>query len=370
MRARVAIVYNEPIPSRYDTVGEEKAVKGVLDAVVAVRRSLLELDCEVTRVPLTPPFERVVEKLGLKDVDQVFNLFEGFCGQPETEALVPEYLEGIGIPFTGCPATALGLCLDKAKVKVLLQAAGIPTPDFQLLNLETLHMFQLSYPCIVKPRREDASHGINVASVVNDSTSLLSQVKLVSGAYGNSLVEEFINGREFNATVIGNSQCSVLPVSEIIYSLPPEMPEILTFAAKWEPDSPYFRGTKVVCPAKITAKERENINKLALAAFRLLGCRGYARVDMRMDREGRLNVIEVNPNPDISPDAGAARQAAAAGMDYTCFVEKIVRIALEKEEHGYQDSSFTGKRQAGYNENTATYTRVQAVGGGGCRGSH
>ena len=332
MRACVAIVYNEPFPSRYDTAGEEKAVKGVLDAVAAVRRSLLELGHEVTCVPLTPPFERAAEKLGLKDADLVFNLFEGFCGQPGTEALVPEYLENIGIPFTGCPATALGLCLDKAKVKVLLQAAGISTPDFQLLNPETLHMFQLGYPCIVKPLSEDASHGINEASVVNDSTSLLSQVKLVSGAYGNSLVEEFINGREFNATVMGNSQCTVLPVSEITYSLPPEMPEILTFSAKWEPDSPYYRGTQVVCPARITAKERENIHELALSAFRLLGCRGYARVDMRMDREGRLNVIEVNPNADISPDAGAARQAEAADMTYTQFIEKILHLALEKTE--------------------------------------
>ncbi len=149
MRARIAIVYNEPEPSRYDTAGEEKAVKSVLDAVAAVRRSLLELGNEVPCVPLIPPIERARKTLGSLDVDLVFNLFEGFCGEPETEALVPEYLEGIGIPFTGCPTTALELCLDKAKVKVLLQSAGIPTPDFQLLNPETLHMFQLSYPCIL-----------------------------------------------------------------------------------------------------------------------------------------------------------------------------------------------------------------------------
>jgi len=327
MRERIAIVYNDPVPSRYDTAGEERAVKGVLEAVEAVRRSLLELDCEVTCLPLTPPVRRVRNILSSLDADLVFNLFEGFCGQPETETLVPEYLEGIGLPFTGCPAKALELCLDKAKVKVLLQTAGIPTPDFQLLNPETLHTFRLSYPCIVKPRSEDASHGINEASVVRDSTSLLSQLKLVSGAYGNSLVEEFVDGREFNATVMGNSQVAVLPVSEITYSLPSEMPEILTFAAKWETDSTYFRGTQVVCPVKITAKERENISKMALAAFRLLGCRGYARVDMRMDREGRLNIIEVNPNPDISPGSGTVRQAEAAGMSYIRFIERIVRLA-------------------------------------------
>jgi len=361
MRARIAIVYNEPEPSRYDTAGEGKAVKSVLDSVAAVRRPLLDLGNEVTCLPLIPPIERARKTLGSLDVDLVFNLFEGFCGEPETEALVPEYLEGFGIPFTGCPTTALGLCLDKAKVKVLLQAAGILTPDFQLLNPETLHMFQLDYPCIVKPRSEDASHGVSETSIVRDSTSLLSQIKLVSGNYGNSLVEKFIDGHEFNATVMGNSQCTVLPVSEIAYSLPPEIPEILTFAAKWETDSPYYRGTQVICPADITAEERENINKLALAAFRLLGCRGYARVDMRMDREGRLNVIEVNPNPDISPDAGAARQARAAGISYTEFIDKIVRLALEKEDDDSQNSPYAVKRQASLDENTTRYTRVQAV---------
>jgi len=361
MRARVAIVYNEPISSRYDTAGEGKAVKSVLDAVAAVRRSLLELGNEVTCVPLIPPIERVRKTLGSLYVDLVFNLFEGFCGEPETEALVPEYLEGIGIPFTGCPVKALGLCLDKVRVKVLLQAAGIPTPDFQLLNPETLHTFQLGYPCIVKPRSEDASHGINEASIVRGAASLKKQLQLVSGSYGNALVEEFIDGREFNATGLGNSQGTVLSVSEITYSLPPELPEILSFAAKWEPDSPYYRGTQVVCPAEITAKEKREIHELVLAAFRLTGCRGYARVDMRMDREGRLNVIEVNPNPDISPDAGAIRQARAAAMSYTEFVDKIVGLALEKEDNDTQNSPHAVKRQASLDEDTARYTRVQAV---------
>ena len=332
MRTCIAIVYNEPYTSRYDTAGEEKAVLGVLQAVATVHQALLELGYEVTRVPLVPPFEQARRKLSSLDVHLVFNLFEGFCGQPETEALVPETLLELGIPFTGCQGTTLRLALDKARVKAMLKVAGMPTPDFQLLSPQTLPMFQLRYPCIVKPCGEDASHGITGASVVDNPAMLEKQVQLVSESYGGgALVEEFIDGREFNATVLGNSEGTVLPVSEIVYSLPSEMPRILTFAAKWEPDSPYFQGTKVVCPAEIGTRERENIAETALAAFRLLGCQGYARVDMRMDREGRLNIIEVNPNPDISPETGAARQAGAAGMTYTQFVEKIIQLALEKE---------------------------------------
>ncbi len=361
MRECVAIIYNEPVPSRYDKAGEAKAVKGVLEAVDAVRRSLIERGCEVTCRPLTPPIERVRETLASLDADLVFNLFEGFCGQPETESLVPEYLESIGITFTGCPDTALRLALDKAKVKVLLKAAGIPTPDFQLLNPQMIHMFQLGYPCIVKPRSEDASHGLSEASVVTNLASLEKQVQLISASYaGGAIVEEFIDGREFNATVMGNSQGTVLPVSEIVYSLPSGMPEILTFSAKWEPDSPYYQGTKVVCPAEISAEERELISKTALAAFRLLGCQGYARVDMRMDKEGQLKVIEVNPNPDISPDAGAPRQAKTAGMTYTQFIDAIVKLALEKEYCDHQNSPHVKKRQASPYRNTKGYARVQA----------
>lgn len=359
MCKRVAIVYNEPNPSKYDRTHEEKAVLGVLEAVAAVHKSLLELDYDATLLPLLPPFEKAREKLDALKVDIVFNLFEGFCGEPETEALVPEALTEMGLPFTGCQAAVIRLALDKAKVKVILQAAGVPTPDFQLLNPQTLHTFQLGYPCIVKPRGEDASHGITDESVVFDFPSLERQVKAVTETYnGGALMEKFISGREFNATVLGNSQQSVLPVSEIVYSLAPDIPRLLTFAAKWEPDSPYFRGSRVVCPAEIGAEERELIAGTALAAFRLLGCRGYARVDMRLDEEGKLNVFEVNPNPDISPGTGAARQAAAAGMTYTQFIEQIVNLALEKENYDRRNPPHGHRGQAGVDANTEQYARI------------
>ena len=122
------------------------------------------------------------------------------------------------MPFTGCPAEALKLALDKAKTKAVLKSAGINTPDFQLLRPETLSSFRLSYPCIVKPRREDASHGLSAQNVVYDFASLEQQVTAVSRYYGGqALVEHFIDGREFNVSVLGDT---VLPVSEIAYSLP------------------------------------------------------------------------------------------------------------------------------------------------------
>ena len=142
-------------------------------------------------------------------------------------------------------------------------------------------------------------------------------------------MEEFVDGREFNVTVMGNDEATTLPISEIAYSLPPDMPRILTYAAKWEEGTLYFENTKVVCPAEIRAEQSDQFAQTAIAVFRLLVKHGYARVDMRLDREGRIQVLEANPNPDITPGSGASRQAVAASMTYAQFIERIVSLALQ-----------------------------------------
>jgi D-alanine-D-alanine ligase len=356
MRMRVAVVYNKPQPSRYDALGEELSVLGVLEAVEAVRQALLELEYEITVVPLVPPPEQAGRELRNLETNLVFNLFEGFCGEPETETIVPDILSEIGVPFTGSPGPVIKLALDKARTKSILQDAGIRTPDFQVLNPQTAATFHLSYPCIVKPCCEDASNGLSAKSVVRDFVSLKRQVSLVSDCYGgDAIVERFITGREFNATVLGNSKFTVLPVSEIVYCLPPGMPEILTFAAKWEPDSPYFQGTKPVCPANITGEEHDRIARTVTEVYRLLGCRGYARVDLRLDQDGELNVIEVNPNPDISPGTGAARQAAAAGMTYAQFIEQLVQLGLAAKDDENRRPAHVSRRPARRVKDTRQY---------------
>lgn len=329
MRGRVVIVYNEPDCGRYLNVGEGIAVLGVLETVEAVYQALLELGSEVQKLPLRPPLELAGKELRAINADLIFNLFEGFSYDPQTEAMVPEILSEVGMPYTGCPPKALRLALDKARMKVMLHNRQIPTPDFQTLRPGTLQTFRLEYPCIVKPRREDASHGLTSQSVVSDFAALARQVKAVSRDYGGcALVEEYIDGREFNATVFGNVEYTVLPPSEIVYALPDGLPRILTYEAKWQPGTLFFQGTRAVCPADIGPQELVVINQTAVAAFKLLGGQGYGRVDMRFDRAGRLNVLELNPNPDISPGTGAARQASAAGMSYAEFIAKLTGMAL------------------------------------------
>jgi D-alanine-D-alanine ligase len=222
-----------------------------------------------------------------------------------------------------------------------------------------MNIFRLKFPCIVKPVKEDASHGITAESVVNNYSSLEKRVKIISDLYGEqALVENFIDGREFNVTMLGNSRYIILPVSEIVFSLPPMMPAIVTFHAKWEPDSIYYKGTKAVCPAKITHREEVNIRETATAVFQLLGGSGYARLDMRMDKKGRLFVIEVNPNPDISPESGAVRQAAAAGMDYTHFVEKIIKLAWDKKKNDNKNKTRIKQRQSDINSTAKKHARI------------
>jgi D-alanine-D-alanine ligase len=293
------------------------------------------------------------------DAGVIFNLFEGFEDSPETEALVPETAEELGIAYTGCPSSAIRLALDKARAKAMLKAAGIRTADYQVLRPDTLGDFHLQYPCIVKPRSEDASHGISESSVVYDETGLRRQVELMCSAYsGDALVEEFMNGREFNATGLGNNDPIVLPASEIVYSLPDNLPRLLTFAAKWEEESPYFKGTQPVCPAPITLAQRRQVIQTVVRTFRLFGCRGYARVDLRMDASGYFNVIELNPNPDITPGNGTARHAGCTGWTYTEFISRIVQLAQESRNVVYPKDA--GQRPSRDDSDSARYAGIPA----------
>jgi D-alanine-D-alanine ligase len=328
----ITIVFNEPFPEGIPADWEEaKAELGVLECVNHVHAALLDCGYIVHRVGLVPPLESVRDQLAKVPTKLVFNLFEGFYDFPESEADVADILFEMDFRFTGCHSRALRLALDKAGSKTLLSQNGIDVPDHQVLNPYNIKRFHLNFPCIVKPRNQDASHGITPASVVNNFDELKKQVSVVSKQFGReAIVEEFAGGREFNITVIGNEEISVLPVSEIVYLLPPEAPRVLTYEAKWITESEYFKKTTVACPAQIDEALRAEIAQVARTAYRAFECAGYARVDLRMDNENRLKVLEVNPNPDISPDTGAARQAYHAGIVYSQFIDKIVDFALER----------------------------------------
>ncbi len=332
MPAAITIIYNQPHASLYNDRNEQAAEDGVLTEVAAVEKALRSLGYSTSKIPLELPLEQAYDKLAQIKADIVFNLFEGFSGFPETESDVVKRLESLKLRYTGSPAATLRLALDKSATKKKLIEAGIRTPAFQMLDVTNLSDFNMAFPCIVKPNADDASHSLTAKSVVYDLNSLKEMVSEVSRNYGEkALVEEYIDGREFNITVMGNTNLTPLPVSEICFSLPEGLPKILNYESKWQTDSVYYKGTPPQCPAKISAIEKQVIVDSALKSYAVTGCCGYARVDMRMDNSGSIYVLEVNPNPDISPDAGAGIQAVASGMSYNEFILKIVQLAKERD---------------------------------------
>ena len=186
MSERVAIIYNEPVPGKYHALGEGGAIDNVLDSVAAVGKALSDLGYDSVAVPLRPPLSLVEAEINKLDVNLVFNLFEGFDGVSFSEAAVAFFLEKKGVCFTGSPGSTLHICEDKAGAKQILRAQGIATPDWQVLTPANLADFSLTFPCIVKPLGENASHGISEESVVSSVTALEKRVQVISESYGRS----------------------------------------------------------------------------------------------------------------------------------------------------------------------------------------
>jgi D-alanine-D-alanine ligase len=331
MPTSIAVIYNRPQTNPLLNRNEQAAEEGVLTEVDAASKALQSLDYKVEIIPLELPLNRAFEQLAQIKADLIFNLFEGFGGYPETEYLIAQELESLKFCYTGAPSKALKLALNKASAKKLLHKECIRTPAFQLLDKENLKEFNLNFPCIAKPNYEDASHSINSSSVVENQILLEQRVIEISTVYNTkALVEEYIDGREFNITIMGNKLPIPLSISEICFTLPEGTPKILSYKAKWDIESIYYKGTQPQCPADLDTDTKELIIETAVRTYSVTGCRGYARVDMRMDKNGNIYVLEINPNPDISPDAGASLQAKASGMDYAAFINKIVQLATEK----------------------------------------
>lgn len=328
---RIALLHNQPLPSSYHSHGEGVAVSSVMESVTAVAEVLRWADHQVTVQGLRPPLADAWAQVSNLKAELVFNLFEGFEDSPETECQFVRDLELAGIAFTGGSSAVLARCLDKGKTKDVLVKHGVPTAAYQLLDSSNIDQLRVSLPAIVKPLREDASHGLVSQSVVPDLPSLERQVRSVELRFGGPvLVEEFLTGREFNVSILGGATPEILPISEIVYSSGMPVPPILTYDAKWSPQHPAYRASLPRCPACLSIDRQQEIERVALAAYRAVGSPPYARVDLRCDDAGRPNVLEVNPNPDLSPEAGMALQAAAAGWSYGRLIELIVALAMRQ----------------------------------------
>lgn len=237
MTLKVGILFNYPTkPLRGESL-DYLAEAEVLDQVQAVQEALRKLGLQHYEIPLKGDVEEVIKILKEHKPDIVVNLSEGFLGDSSLEMHVPAILEMLGIPYTGSRPLTLGLCQDKGLAKAILRANNIPTPKYQVMSRADVLRRGLKFPLFVKPLREDASIGITRGSFVRNMEELRSQVEYVNSVYGQpALVEEYISGREFNVSILGNEEPIVLPISEIIFEFEGE-PKIVDYAAKWLKDS-------------------------------------------------------------------------------------------------------------------------------------
>ncbi|HEX7122931.1 MAG TPA: hypothetical protein VF178_11215 [Gemmatimonadaceae bacterium] len=260
--------------------------------------------------------------------DLVYNLCEGVHGVALWEDHVVAALEFFGIPFTGCGSWTIAASRRKAVANAILSAAGVPVPPWTLAHGKIDDDFPL--PAIVKPAAEDASAGLDTGSVVTDRKTLRSRVAAMTEQFDEVLVQAYIAGREFNVGFVGDR---ALPVSEIDFTGMPEGSwPILTYAAKWTTGSAEDLGSRPICPASISQRLADRLTRVAQLAWQTMDGKGYGRVDLRVDDTGRPWVLEVNPNPDLTDEAGMSRMGRAVGWDYAELVRRIAEVALREAQ--------------------------------------
>lgn len=348
--ANILICYNSPV-SIFSVYSGKPAVEGELSNDLSesgfskeleiITKNLTERFTNVKSLPIDLDAYKSIREIQKKKPTVIFNFVESVEGISAYEYCMAGIYELLGIRYTGSLPSSLGNCLNKYRTKNILRAYGINTPHYHYVKcgeLPSKKSFELNFPVILKLNTEDASIGISELSVVKNFPGVIKRLKFLFETYKQDvIIEEYIEGRELNAAVLGKH---VLPISEISFgTLPPHLPKIVTYEGKWIADTVYYEHTKPQCPAKLSKKVKKKVEDTALAAFDAMNCRDYARVDMRLSKDGTPYVIEVNPNPDISTDSGFARAANAAGLSYSDLLFNIANFALTRHRDDTQNKA-------------------------------
>lgn len=308
-------------------------ISTVGDQLHALVRGLTEAGFKAYAVNIRDRFDELYRALTRRKPDAIFNLVEFFNDDPRQEYMVAALYELLRIPYTGASPFTLALCQRKASTKHILLANGIRTPKFRVMEDGKLpRRHGLRYPLIVKPVREDASAGINNASVVESFDQMQERVYFVWKEFHQpALVEEYIDGRELHVPILGNYPPKILPITEVDFSqLSTHLHNILSFEAKWDPHHEAFQQVKTQCPAELHPRLRRRVIDAALAAYNALGCRDYARIDMRLNKRNQVYVLEVNPNPDLAEGDAFMQSAIKSGLTPAATLRKIVELALRR----------------------------------------
>jgi len=268
--------------------------------------------------------------LARADADVFFNLTESYAGDDTKDMNLAAYLDLLDKPYTGAGPHALYLAQDKALAKKIFAFHSIRTPFFATSYRGKLdHSHDIAFPLIVKPCSEDGSIGIDMGSVVGSVKELMERIHYIHEEFdAPALIEEYIEGREIYAAVLGNESPEVLPMVELDLSkLPEGTPKIAGKEVKWEKDTEHYRVTKSAPAEDLDEETAQRLSETALAAYQALKLRDYGRIDMRLTPKGEVYVIEANPNPWLSSGAEFHMAARKAGRTYTQLIGEIIDLA-------------------------------------------
>lgn len=331
------------IPGSSDRANDIYIEWDTMETVNAVRVALEER-CSVHMIEAD---EGAYQKLLENRPDFAFNMSEGLYGVSR-EAQIPAMLEMLQVPYLGSDPLTLAVCLDKARAKEILAYHGIPTAPFTVVR--SMDEFsskigfrsgggqsRIKFPAIVKPLHEGSSKGIYNSCVVRNSGDLEREVRIVLTTYNQpALVEEFLSGREFTVAILGNgASVRTLPIVEIKFdALPPGMNPIYSYEAKWIWDTTEDPLKIFQCPAELDEGPQNEIETICRDAYTVLNCRDWARIDVRLDGEGKPHILEINPLPGILPkpedNSCFPKAARAAGMSYSQLINSVLDIAMER----------------------------------------
>ncbi|MCH8170372.1 MAG: ATP-grasp domain-containing protein [Bacteroidetes bacterium] len=347
---KILITYNAPVsiysiytgkPGTIDTDKKDLSEKGFAAEIKYIKSSLSNYYDVVETLAVTKNIESTIYKIDEFEPDVIYNFVESIEGIASYEYCIAGIYELLGYEYTGNTPQTLGNCLNKSITKNILRAFNINTPKSIIIsNTNDLKdgEFPIEFPVIIKLLKEDASIGISEFSVVNNFKMLNKQIEFLFNTYKSEIIiEEYIEGRELNVAVLGNT---LLPISEISFKgLPKDLPKIVTYESKWIDDSVYYNNTKSICPAKLNGQLMKLVEDVAIKAINALNCRDYARVDIRLSNDNILYVIEINPNPDISVDSGFSRAAKYHGLTHGQLLYKISEFALNRSINDTQDKA-------------------------------
>lgn len=340
--AKILICYNSPVsifpvyngkPDEDSSSAKDLSEHSFTSQMNEIEKHLKEYFAEVKSLTIDRNVTKTINEITSYNPDAILNFVESVEGITYYEYCMAGLYELLGYEYTGNIPSTLGNCLNKKRAKEILYSNDIKTPRAITLSPKsrfTKKDIGLNYPLILKLVDEDASIGISENSVVTNYRELRKHFKFLSETYQkNIIVEEYVVGRELNCAILGGKS---LPISEIDFTgLPEGLPKIVTYDGKWIEGSTYYNFTKPVCPANLDDKTKSKVEEIALKAYNVLNCRDYARVDVRLSKDGTPFVIEINPNPDVSSDSGFARAAAASGKSYSELLYTITSFALQRK---------------------------------------